>query len=62
MKIMHSKKDNIEVKIYDKVDEFIEKSFESYSWVQGSMNGSDFIFDCVTILYYKCHNVSLKHG
>ena len=26
------------------------------------MKGSDFIFDCITILYYKCHNVSLKHG
>ena len=25
-----------------------------------SMKGSDFIFDCVCLLYSKCHNVNLK--
>ena len=26
------------------------------------MRGSDFIFDSVQLMYYKCHKVNLKHG
>ena len=26
------------------------------------MRGSDFIFDSVQLMYYKCHEVSFKHG
>ena len=24
------------------------------------MKGSDFIFDCVNLLHYKCHKINLK--
>ena len=26
------------------------------------MRGSDFIFDSVQLMYYKCHKVTLKRG
>ena len=26
------------------------------------MKGSDFIFDSVQMMYYKCHKVNFKHG
>ena len=26
------------------------------------MRGSDFIFDCVPLLYYKCHKINVKLG
>ena len=26
------------------------------------MKGSDFIFDCVNLLHYKCHKINLNHG
>ena len=31
-------------------------------WLETSMRGTDFIFDCVYSLYYKCHKISLKWG
>ena len=27
-----------------------------------SMNGSEFVFDYVQLLYYKCHKINLNHG
>ena len=27
-----------------------------------SLRGSDFIFDCVHLLYYKCHNINPNPG
>ena len=62
---MHSKSDNIEVMINDKADEVIEKHFQSFpnryqiEW-ETSMRDSDFIFECVRLLYYKCPN--FEHG
>ena len=26
------------------------------------MKGSDFIFDCAHLLYYKCHKINIKRG
>ena len=26
------------------------------------MKGSDFIFDSVQLMYYKCHKLNFKHG
>ena len=26
------------------------------------MRGSDFVFDSVQLLYYKCHKINFKHG
>ena len=52
---MHSKSDNIECMIYDNADAVIEELFESLNRYQiglrRSIRGSDFIFDCVHLLY-----------
>ena len=49
----------------DKPDEVIEKLFESlfnrHQIRSGtSMRGSDFIFDCVYLFYYKCYKINFK--
>ena len=49
---MHSKSDNIETMINHKTDEVIEELFQS---VLTMLKGNDFIYDCVHLLYYKCH-------
>ena len=53
--------------INDKADEVIEKSFQSLLsryqiWLETSMRGSDFSFDCVHLLYYKWRKISFKQG
>ena len=45
--------------IYDNADDDIEESFQSLLCryqigLKTSMGGSDFIFDCIHLLYYKC--------
>ena len=62
---MHSKIDNIEIMINDKADEVIEELFQSFLSrnqirLEISIRGSDFIFDCVHLLYYKCHKINYK--
>ena len=57
---MHSKSDNLEVMTYDNANEVIEENFESLlskyqMGLETSIKGSDFIFDDVSLLYYKCH-------
>ena len=64
---MHSKSENKVIKINDKADEVIEKIFKTrlnrYKNNLGtSMRGSDLIFDCVHLLYYKCHKINPNHG
>ena len=58
---MHSKSDNIEVMTYDNINESIKEIFESLLsryqiGLETLMRGSDFIFDGVNLLYYKCQN------
>ena len=60
MHVMHSKSFNIELMIYDNVNEVIEELFESLLnryqiKLKTSMKDSDFIFDCFYFLHYKCH-------
>ena len=43
--------------INDKADEVIE---EYQIGLETSMKGSDFIFECVYLLYYKCHKINFK--
>ena len=55
--LMRSKSGNIEIMINDKADEVVEELFQSllsryYFGLKTSMKGSDFIFDCVHLLYY----------
>ena len=62
---MHSKSDNIEIMIYDKADEVMEERFELIRSryqirPETSMRGSDFIFDYVNLMHYKCHKKNLK--
>ena len=62
---MHSKNDQIEIMISDKADEVIEElsqlSFSRYQiQLETSMKIGDFIFNCVHLLYYKCHKIDFK--
>ena len=64
---MHSKSDNIEFMPYDNVNEVINELFESLLsryqiGLETSMRGSDFIFDSIQVLYYKCHKINFKRG
>ena len=48
--------------INDKADEFVKQLFDSlknrYQNNLESMKGSEFVFDCVHLLYYKCHKIT----
>ena len=51
--------------IYDNPDEIIEERFDlllsKYQiGLETQMKRSDFIFDCVNLLYYKCYKTNLK--
>ena len=62
---MHLKSDNIEVMIYDKeATQGIIKSLLSrcQTSLERFMKRSDFVFNCVNLLSYKCHNIYLKRG
>ena len=64
---MHLKSDNIRIIINDKTDKVIEELFQSLIkkhqiGLEKSMRGSDFILDCVYLLYYKCHKINFKRG
>ena len=64
---MHSKSENIEVTAYDDTNEIIEELFDlllfRYQIALGTqMRGSDFIFDCIILLYYKYHKTNFKRG
>ena len=64
-RVIHSKSDNIEFMSYDNVNEVVHKLFESLLSVyqiglETSMRRSDFIFDSVQLLYYKCHKINFK--
>ena len=57
---MHSETDNIEVMTYDNPDEIIEELLNSLLsryqiGLETRMRESDFIFDYVNLLYYKCN-------
>ena len=58
---MHSKSDNIEIMMNDKVEAIIQELFDSlknrYQNNLKSMKGSEFVFDYVQFLYYKCHKM-----
>ena len=65
-RVVHSKSENIEIMINDKADEIIEEIFDSlknrYQNNLESMRGSEFVFDYVNLLSYKCHKINLNHG
>ena len=63
---MHSKCDNKEIKINGKANQVVEKLFRSLlnryqNNLETSMKCSDFTFDCVHLLYYKCNKINPNH-
>ena len=66
-RVMHSKSDNIKIMINDKADEVIEELFKSLrnryqSNLEKSMKGSEFVFDHIHLLYYRCHKTNPNCG
>ena len=61
-RVTHSKSDNIEIMINDEADEVIKELFDSlkkrYQNNLESMKGSEFAFNYVHLLYYKCHKIN----
>ena len=65
--VIHWKNDNPEFMTYDNanvvVDELFGSLFARYQiGLKTSMRRSDFVFDSVQLLYYKCHKINFKHG
>ena len=58
---MITKNDNIEIVINDEADRVMKELFDSlknrYQNDLGSLKGSEFLFDYVQLLYYKCHKI-----
>ena len=62
---MHSKSNNTVIMINGKVNEVTEELFQSILsrcqiGLEKLMRASDFIFNCVHLLYYKCHKINFK--
>ena len=52
---------------YDNPDEFVEELFDFFLsryhiGLETQMRGSDFIFDCINLFHYKCHEINFKCG
>ena len=70
--VMYLKSHKKEIMINGIADERIEKSFKFKQFLvllnrywndlETSMTGSDFIFDCINLLYYKCHKINASRG
>ena len=58
-RVMHSNSDNIEIMNNDRA---VFQSFLSRYQIgfETSMRDSNFIFDCVYLLCYKCHKINFK--
>ena len=59
-RVMHSKRDNIEIMDNGKVDQVIDKLFKSLqnryeNNLEHSVKGKEFVYDYVHLSYYKCH-------
>ena len=66
-RLIPSKGGTIEIMTFDKADEVVQELFESLLskykiGLETRMKGSNFIFNCVNLLHYKCHEIILKHG
>ena len=60
---IHSKGDNIVIIMNDEADEFIKELFQScrkryQNKLEESLKDSEFLFDYVHLLYYKCHKIN----
>ena len=64
---MHTKRDDVEIKMGSETDEIIENLFEFFlqkyqEWLEESMRGNEFVYDGVTALYYNLNKVSLNRA
>ena len=61
-RVMHSKSDSIEIMTNDEADEVVKELFDSlksrYQDDLESMRGSEFFFNYVELLHYKCHKIN----
>ena len=66
-RVMDSRSDNIKFASYNDANQVIDELFESLRSrypgnLETSMRGSDYIFDSVQLMYYKCHKVNFNRG
>ena len=61
-RIMHTWSNNVEIIMGSKTDSVINELFRSFlqNYQDKSMNGSQFKFESVDLLYYYIHKISLK--
>ena len=61
-RVMHSISGSIKFTTYSDANKFVDKSLRSryHENLETSMKGSDFIFDSVQLIKYKCHKVNLN--
>ena len=63
---MHSKNNKMEIMVNDEADEVTKERFDSLkSRCQNnleSMKSSEFVFNYVRLLYYKCHKINPNRG
>ena len=63
--VLHWKSDNKEIMISKETYEIIKELFESLlaryqiGWKE-SVKGINSVFDCIDLLHYKCHEISLN--
>ena len=65
--LMYSKSDNFEIMIGNETLDIIEELFESLLTryqidFETSGKGSDFVFNSIDGMYYKCHEIRPTHG
>ena len=66
-RVMHTKSDNVEIKIGDDTSDVVKELFRSFlqryqESLQEKMRGSEFEFDGVNLLYYDFNKLSLNGG
>ena len=60
---MHSTCDKTEIMSHEAIEKLFESLFSRYQiGLETSVRSSDFIFDCVNLLYYKCRKINLNRG
>ena len=63
---MYSKSDNVEIMMGIETKDIIDERFKSLSKrcqeLEARMEGSDFVFENVDLLYYSLHKISLNRG
>ena len=64
---MHTRSDNVEIRIGDDINDVIKELFKSLlrryqENLQENMRGSEFGFDGVNLLYYNFNKISLNRG